>query len=73
MRVLNKTYQEALALVGHCKIEKVELPQGDLLIFYLKDPAGQDFQLQVKATGVPGLSGNILTLNVGFNINAVTA
>ncbi len=71
MRTLTKTWQEALSLANECNIIKAELTGGSILGLTLKDPTGQTFKLQVIGTAGFGLNGNLVTLNTGFNINAL--
>lgn len=65
---LAMTWQDALGMVAHCQVLKVELPgPGDLQLL-LRDPAGQQFVLRVVGAAAVGLTGNLISLNAALQI-----
>lgn len=70
-RKLTNQWREALDLTTHCRvIRPPQLVDPCTIHFLLEDGAGQRFIFQLRAKGLPSLSGNILIVNATFEIDA---
>ncbi len=69
MKKLTETWQDAVKMMTHCKINGIGV-NGGLLQFQLKDPVGQEFLVNVVCNPIPRIAGNVMMIDPGFTIEA---